>query len=736
VLKVTSIVGTMRKASLIAALPLLLNACADDITGPVNAYVAKGPITGSECRLFRADNNTQLAAAGETVEGFVDFGNVAFSGVGYVECTGGSYMDEATAGTVDASGLTLRSAKRFAGGTTFIVTPLTEIAARKAEAASGGIEANVENFNNSVADNFGLSALDITSVQPTDLSTTPARNNPEGWYGTVLAGISQLDMTNTGEDISGVIDILEDSPDLSSGDFKDALDGLSGNDNINDDSDVTDSVQGGLGSNPDGSPGQENTGSTGSTPKINSIFPSAGSAAGGFEFVIIGTGYEAGDSLDVTVGGKAATVVTVDSSTQVRVTAPSGDAGSVVDVVLTNGDGQAVTFADALTYVAAGAVPTVVSISPSTGSEAGGTDLTITGTNFVAGDSLGVVVGGNLASVVAENNFASNVTLVSSTQITATTPPGTAGDVDVVVVNGDGQIAIAEGAFTYVAGDAPTITSISPAAGTAAGGTQLMISGANFVVGDSFNVTVGGQAATGVTVDSATQITVTTPSGTAGSVVDVEVTSGDGQVITASGSFTYVALDSVVAVDGVSPSAGPEAGGTQLTISGANFVAGDRLSVTVDGQAATGVTVDSATQITATTPSGTAGAAVDVVVTNGDGQVVLIADAFTYTDGSGPLIDSVSPATGSEAGGTQLTITGTNYATGGSLSVTVDGQAATGVTVDSSTQITAITPSGTAGSAVDVVVVNGDGQDVTATGAFTYQGACQHCELDANGCPF
>ncbi len=726
-LKVTSIVGTMRKASLIAALPLLLNACADDITGPVNAYVAKGPITGSECRLFRADNNTQLAAAGETVDGFVDFGNVAFSGVGYVECTGGSYEDEATAGTVDASGLTLRSAKRFAGGTTFIVTPLTEIAVRKAEAASGGIEANAENFNNSVADNFGLSALDITSVQPTDLSTTPAQNNPEGWYGTVLAGISQLDMTSTGEDISGVIDILDDSPDLSSGDFKDALDGLSGNDNINDDSDVTDSVQGGLGSNPDGSPGQENTGSTDSTPEINSIFPSAGSAAGGFEFVIIGTGYEAGESLAVMVGENAATVVTVDSSTQVRVTAPLGIAGSTVDVVLTNGDGQAVTFADALTYVAAEAVSTVASISPSTGSETGGTDLTITGTNFVAGDLLGVVVDGN---------FASNVTWVSSTQITATTPPGTAGDVDVVVVNGDGQIAIAEGAFTYVTGDAPTITSISPAAGTVAGGTQLTIIGANFVEGDQLNVTVGGEAATGVTMDSATQITVTTPSGTADSLVDVVVTNGDGQVITAAGAFTYVALDSVVTVAGVSPSAGPEAGGTQLTISGANFVAGDSLNVMVDGQTATGVTVDSATQITATTPSGTAGAAVDVIVTNGDGQVVLVADAFTYTDGSGPLIDSVSPATGSEAGGTQLTITGANYAIGGSLSVTVDGQAATGVTVDSSTQITAITPSGTAGSAVDVVVVNGDGQDVTATGAFTYQGACQHCELDANGCPF
>ncbi len=735
-LKVTSIVGTMRKASLIAALPLLLNACADDITGPVNAYVAKGPITGSECRLFRADNNTQLAAAGETVEGFVDFGNVAFSGVGYVECTGGSYKDEATAGTVDATGLILRSAKRFAGGTTFIVTPVTEIAVRKAAAASGGIEANAENFNNSVADNFGLSALDITSVQPTDLSTTPAQNNPEGWYGTVLAGISQLDMTNTDEDISGVVDILEDSPDLSSGGFTEALDDLGDNANVNgnENSGVTDAVQDGLGSNPDGSPGLP---ITSPVLEIRSIVPSVGPETGSTEVIIIGANFVAGDSLNVTVDGQAATGVTVDSPTQITATTPSGTAGAAVDVVVTNGDGQVITAAGAFTYVALDSVVTVVGVNPPAGPEAGGTQLTISGANFVAGDSLGVLVGGNLASVVAEDNFASNVTWVSPTQITATTPPGTAGDVDVVVVNGDGQIAIAEDAFTYVTGDAPTITSVSPLAGTETGGTQLTITGTNFVAGKHLSVTVDGQAATGVTVDSATQIiTATTPSGTAGSVVDVVVINGDGQGVTAGSAFTYKAEGTQPTIDGITPSRGPEAGGTVLAIVGENFESGDYLKVTVDGQAATGVTVDSATQITATTPSGTAGAAVDMVVTNGDGQVVLVADAFTYTDGSGPLIDSVSPATGSEAGGTQLTITGANYATGGSLSVTVDGQAATGVTVDSATQITAITPSGTAGSAVDVVVVNGDGQDVTATDVFTYQGACQHCELDANGCPF
>jgi hypothetical protein len=82
-----------------------------------------------------------------------------------------------------------------------------------------------------------------------------------------------------------------------------------------------------------------------------------------------------------------------------------------------------------------------------------------------------------------------------------------------------------------------------------------------------------------------------------------------------------------------------------------------------------------------------------------------------------PAITGVSPANGTTAGGTTVTITGTNLT--GATAVTFGGTAATSFTVDSPTQITAVTPARSAGAA-DVVVTTPDGTD-TEAGAFLYQ---------------
>jgi len=84
-----------------------------------------------------------------------------------------------------------------------------------------------------------------------------------------------------------------------------------------------------------------------------------------------------------------------------------------------------------------GPVPTVSSVSPSSGSSNGGTNLTITGTNFAAGST--VTFGGTAAS---------NVTVVNSTTITATSPAHAAGAVNVVVNDSNGSGTLTNG-FTY-----------------------------------------------------------------------------------------------------------------------------------------------------------------------------------------------------------------------------------------------------------------------------------------------
>lgn len=82
---------------------------------------------------------------------------------------------------------------------------------------------------------------------------------------------------------------------------------------------------------------------------------------------------------------------------------------------------------------------------------------------------------------------------------------------------------------------------------------------------------------------------------------------------------------------------------------------------------------------------------------------------------SPPDVSAVTPASGTTAGGTSVTISGTNLAN--ATSVTIGGTAAT-VTANTATSITATTPAGTAGAA-DIVVTNGNGSD-TLVGGFTY----------------
>ena len=83
---------------------------------------------------------------------------------------------------------------------------------------------------------------------------------------------------------------------------------------------------------------------------------------------------------------------------------------------------------------------------------------------------------------------------------------------------------------------APVISSVSPATGKAAGGDQLTISGKNFL--GTTGITVGGVAATNVVVTNVgTQITCTTPAGTAGQQ-DV-VVQGPLASATQAKAFTY-----------------------------------------------------------------------------------------------------------------------------------------------------------------------------------------------------
>src|SRR5439155_8859163 len=80
--------------------------------------------------------------------------------------------------------------------------------------------------------------------------------------------------------------------------------------------------------------------------------------------------------------------------------------------------------------------------------------------------------------------------------------------------------------FKAAAGPAPAVSGVAPASGPTAGGTAVTITGTNFAAGAA--VTVGGSAATGVSVVNRTTIPATTPAHAA-RPVGVAVTNPDTQ---------------------------------------------------------------------------------------------------------------------------------------------------------------------------------------------------------------
>ncbi len=437
-------------------------------------------------------------------------------------------------------------------------------------------------------------------------------------------------------------------------------------------------------------------------PTITGLNPTFGPVAGGTLVTMTGTGFQTGAT--VSVGGSAATSVTVVTAGTLTFVTPAGASGPA-SVTVTNPGPSSATATNAYTYVSGAApAPTISSISPASGPTAGGTTITITGTGFQ-------VNGASQATVTIAGSAATSVQVLTATTIVCVTPAGPAGAQNVVVTNPDTQSATATGGFTYI-GPSPTITSLNPTSGTVLGGTTVTITGTNFATGATvlFGTNVGT-----VTSVTSMQILVISPAGSSIGPATVTVTNPGGGSGSLTNSYNY--LGSPPTITGINPATGASTGGTTVTITGTNFYPG--ATVTFGSVVATPSSITS-TQIVVTTPSvSPVLGPTNVTVTNVDGQSTTTTGGFNF-QGPTPTFTSITPTTGPNTGGTTVTIVGTNFFAG--ATVTIGGAAATVSTV-SSTQIVATT--GSVAPAVgpsNVVVTNVDGQSATGSGSFTYTG--------------
>ena len=354
------------------------------------------------------------------------------------------------------------------------------------------------------------------------------------------------------------------------------------------------------------------------------------------------------------------------------------------------------TAAAAASFTPEVVTPVVTSISPSNGTFAGGTIVHIYGANFTA-DS----------TVSFGSSAAANVTVNSSTLITAVSPAGTADStVQVSVTTATGTATQTSAAnFTYLAADeTPTITYISPGAGWQ--GDTVTIVGTNFDY-NSVEVYFGNVQAASVTYVSSTELLAVVPAGENGNTVLVMVVTDYGtSPNTSADDFTYGYPYGIPSVSYVSPNTGWQ--GDTVTIVGNNFDYSG-LQVYFGGVAAASVSYVSPTELLAVVPAGVDGNTVQVmVVTDYGTSPNTYADDFTYQYPYGiPVINYISPNGGPSTGGTIVHIHGTNF-TGDSV-VYFGSDEAAGMTVNSPTLITAISPAGTGGNTVQVSVTTGSG---------------------------
>ena len=296
---------------------------------------------------------------------------------------------------------------------------------------------------------------------------------------------------------------------------------------------------------------------------------------------------------------------------------PSGSASGNKGVMGGNSSSTSITSNQADIAVNQG-TPTVTSINPTSGPTAGGTTVTINGTNLtgVAGVGFGTVAAASFISV-------------SDSTLTAVSPAGT-GIVDVTVTTPGGTSATSPAdQFTYVAplsfmanigaslgygivGQSYTSSDISTYV-TASGGTKP------YTYSVDTSTLPPGLGFSGGVISG----TPTTP-GTYDVTVDVTDNSSPQQ--TGSAQLSLI-------VFGISPASGPAAGGTLVTITGGGFVSSS--TVTFGTTPATNVNVVSGTnntEITCDSPAGTG--TVDVTVTAFVGtdalSPVTLSNAFTY----------------------------------------------------------------------------------------------------------
>ncbi len=481
---------------------------------------------------------------------------------------------------------------------------------------------------------------------------------------------------------------------------------------------------------------------TAPAPTITSLTVTSGPISGGTATTINGNNYQSGAV--VTLGGTTATVGPITATT-IAVTTPGHSAGPVTIVVI-NPDGQTVSLASGYTYASTFPPPSVSAINPASGINTAPVNIaSITGSNFAVGwDKENGLVGnwrmdetggGTMADSSGNSNSgtATGTTIVTGKIGNGRSFNGTSDYVNLgnpanMNFNDTASYSIA----FWVKSSLATPTGQDILSKDNIAGDQRIhfyinngtiwrwagLGGPTISSSDGWMYVVYTYSASGSNNGTETfyknGVQVSTRTG----AMPAPQTSTNwnlGRTQFSSGSWYFSgSLDEVrfynrtltpTEVSQLGVATGP--GSVTLTRSGQPTIS------------CSGFVYSNSTTLSngACNITGSALGAWNVVVTNPDQQSGPLTNGFTTIVPPAPTVTSISPTSGTTNGGTAITITGTGFLAGPTVSL--GGTAATNVGVASSTSITATTPAHAAG-AVTVVVTNTDSQSGPLSSGYTY----------------
>lgn len=454
---------------------------------------------------------------------------------------------------------------------------------------------------------------------------------------------------------------------------------------------------------------------------LSAIAPEQGPKHGGTDVLIVGFNFiQDGPVTDVLFGTTPAASFVVDSNNQIEAVTPPHLLG-LVDVTVRNADGDEATLQDAFEFTGLPAV--CVSLIPERGTEAGGDRITISTSGFVDDFLVDVPL------VFFDADPISSVTPIDPTTVEIVTPPSplpAPHTVD-VTVEGTGlpeSCTFIDG-FTYDPISQTPCMEITPNGGPAAGGQTVVIRSLGPCFWDlpplpAPTVLFGAVAASNVTVISQTELTCTTPPVPGSATVDVEVITQSCSCLLA-GGFTYRA-GGLCSITGISPAAGATNGGYPVNVFGMGFdVTG--MDVLFGSVYATNVIVISDTQIECTAPPSCAAGVVDVTarsVADPTNSCTIVSGFQYVAPGAGACsISSIVPNTGPQAGGDNVTISGTGFDAG--IGVLFGNRPVAQIVLISATQIQVVTPYADFPGPVDVCVTPESSGPCIARDGYTYQ---------------